>query len=190
MKKMIKVLLTSAMIGAVSLTTFFSFANQPVVSAAQGGWSLAGHSWPASTRTNITYSRDGSADAVWNNAVNNWNYKTNLIKFTNGGTSGKVSLSTVYNSSIDSDGRATTYFDASKNAYGGFSWLNTYHTSKYTAAKTESVATHELGHILGLADLSSGYASLMNGYTSARYDTFGIYTPQKDDVDGITFIYK
>lgn len=59
----------------------------------------------------------------------------------------------------------------------------------YATNKAVSVATHELGHVLGLGDLYGSYQSLMNGYTSTRYDSYGIYTPQQDDLDGINVLY-
>lgn len=29
----------------------------------------------------------------------------------------------------------------------------------------------------------------MNQYTNLRYDTYGIYTPQQDDINGINAMY-
>lgn len=65
--------------------------------------------------------------------------------------------------------------------------LNTYYTSGYGYNKVRSVATHELGHTPGL-DHETG-AVVMNGVTSSRYDTWGVYTPQQDDEDGINAMY-
>lgn len=71
--------------------------------------------------------------------------------------------------------------------------LNTYYTiyGGYSANEIVSVATHELGHAGGLAHNNP---PLCNGtplmyYSTARYVTCGIYTPQQDDINGMIAMY-
>ena len=55
----------------------------------------------------------------------------------------------------------------------------------------ESVAVHEFGHCLGLADNNST-RTIMNGYTfgtGSRYEGYGIILPTTDDENGINNLY-
>ncbi|QDA25773.1 matrixin family metalloprotease [Paenibacillus polymyxa] len=60
--------------------------------------------------------------------------------------------------------------------------------SCYSSQKAQSVAAHELGHVLGLDE---GFSKcLMYPTTPQRYDNWGIYTPQpSEDVFGINDLY-
>ena len=69
---------------------------------------------------------------------------------------------------------------------------NKQYTDGYATNKIRFITCHEPGHALGLADVGLWDDVLMNGFTGgegSRYDTYGIYTPQEDDEDGINFIY-
>lgn len=86
------------------------------------------------------------------------------------------------------DGLAILYPSSSSNPYSqAVTNLNIYYTQNYSSEKTQSVQAHEFGHLLGLAHETGSV--LMNPYTSTRYDTYGVYTPQQDDIDGINGIY-
>jgi hypothetical protein len=65
---------------------------------------------------------------------------------------------------------------------------NSYYMDGYDVNKRCSTCAHELGHSLGLYD-SGTDPVLMNGYDSSRYDWYGIFTPQADDVAGINDHY-
>ena len=55
----------------------------------------------------------------------------------------------------------------------------------------QSVAVHEFGHCLGLADNNST-RTIMNGYTfgtGSRYEGYGIILPTTDDENGINNLY-
>lgn len=58
--------------------------------------------------------------------------------------------------------------------------LNTWKMQYWSATERRSTAGHELGHVLGLDDLSSG-AALMNTNRTRS----SIYTPFSDDRDGV-----
>jgi hypothetical protein len=72
---------------------------------------------------------------------------------------------------------------------GASAYLNRYHTDSYGANKRQSVAGHEAGHILTLDEEPDPANVLMNPVTSTRYDTYGIYTPQSDDISGVNAMY-
>lgn len=83
-----------------------------------------------------------------------------------------------------------TFWD---NPGGFFSYanlyLNTFYTFNYGQGRIQSVCAHEIGHQLGLGDVSGGACVLMNGVTSTRYGTCGVYTPQTDDINGVNAQY-
>lgn len=63
-------------------------------------------------------------------------------------------------------------------------YINAWNTNISRSNVARSTANHELGHVLGLADLRSGVA-IMN----QRRERTSIYVPQNDDLAGIEEIY-
>ena len=116
-----------------------------------------------------------------------WN-KYSSVKLKKGEKIGhSVTVDEVNNSSVEWDGITSVYapnnvatkavilINRAKPA-----WDNTY--------RLKSVVANEMGHVLGLADTNG--KALMNGYTSMRYDTYGIYEAVTDDKNGIWEIYN
>jgi len=69
-------------------------------------------------------------------------------------------------------------------------FLNTYYTDAYDTNGREQVQAHEFGHALGLGHAGALCAGIPIMYFSSdRYFTCGIVTPQQDDVNGINAIY-
>lgn len=66
-------------------------------------------------------------------------------------------------------------------------YLNVYYTYNYPDNAIQSVATHEFGHALGLAHSSSCYTLMW--YSTDRYFSCGIYTPQQDEINGLNAVY-
>jgi hypothetical protein len=86
------------------------------------------------------------------------------------------------------DGYAILRPSSSANPYSGAQTvLNLYYTQDYSFEKTQSVQAHEFGHVFGLAHETGSV--LMNAYTNIRYDYYGVFAPQQDDVDGVNDIY-
>jgi hypothetical protein len=90
-------------------------------------------------------------------------------------------------SGVGWDGICTITCSGSEITYASCA-LNHFYASAYSADKKQSVFAHEVGHALGLSDVYSG-AVLMNYSTPQRYDTYGVYRPQTDDIDGVNAMY-
>ncbi|MDR2572182.1 MAG: hypothetical protein LBD23_18050 [Oscillospiraceae bacterium] len=59
----------------------------------------------------------------------------------------------------------------------------------FNVNKRRSVAAHEFGHALGLADQGLTVQRLMNGNTPQRFDNFGIFTPTSTEVTLVDNLY-
>lgn len=107
-------------------------------------------------------------------------------------TTSSVGLTTnqTSNSSVDWDG-ITNYFGLLGNFSYANAYLNTYYvgTSKYTTAIRNGVATHEMGHALGL-DHNSSTTSVMYPYT---FTSSGVCarsnTPSTTDESAMASLY-
>ena len=100
-------------------------------------------------------------------------------------------MQAVNNSSVEWDGLATFNRGPCCGSYT-YAWakINKHFTDSYGAATRKGVAGHELGHILGL-DHSGKHPRLMNPCTNGTgcRASFGVTTPQTDDINGVQFIY-
>lgn len=72
--------------------------------------------------------------------------------------------------------------------------VNAYWTDTYSAAESQSVTAHELGHSLGLDHTNSNTTScsftfLMFYATSQRWGQCGVNTPTSDEITGINNEY-
>jgi hypothetical protein len=151
-------------------------------------YSPLGYKWSSSS---ITYYTSSSAKAntvtafslgasVWSN-----NTKVNI---TLNSSSYNIFCTDVYSTVVDWDGLC--YYNYSGSYFTSITQtLNYYYTDSYVANKRISVAMHEFGHGLGLADLGTSSTSLMNGYSYYRYDINGVFTPQTDDINGVNSLY-
>lgn len=134
-------------------------------------------------------SSSGDSDAAWDQSAANWTNAGTPVYLVNDDWAYDVYLSDTYDSSAFWDGIMPTnerivYLGTIQTASG---YLNTYYTASYATNKRISATGHELGHIIVLGH-SSG-AVLMNYSTSSRYDTYGVYTPQTDDINGVNYYY-
>ena len=153
-------------------------------------YSLTGSAWVLSKVDDLTYKLSGSSsiNSVWNDAIYNWNQQSIVPNFDAKVTSGHdVEFKEIWDPDTDNDGYAFWSHDSSRQIYYAYAWINSAYTQKYSSLKARSVASHEIGHILGLDHTS--VCSLMESKTSDRYDRCGVYTPQADDLRGINNLY-
>ncbi|TES83910.1 MAG: matrixin family metalloprotease [Hadesarchaea archaeon] len=68
--------------------------------------------------------------------------------------------------------------------------LNLYYVSDFSSEKTQALAAHEYGHVLGLAHELSSPRVLMYPYLNVFYGIYGVYTPQQDDINGVNDLYS
>lgn len=165
---------------------FFFFAHLDKADA----YAKEGYKWSSPSSLSYYFGSGTSSynQGVWNNAVSSWNATSTPVYFSH--SEGVIELYQVNDAYTDADGNSTVYYNSSTHLItSSKSWVNSYYVYSYSSTKEQSVAAHELGHVLGLADLSSSAYALMNGYTGDRYDSYGIYKPQSDDVNGVNAIY-
>ncbi|MGN7388786.1 matrixin family metalloprotease [Sporosarcina sp. SAFN-015] len=124
-------------------------------SMIQNGWTKGGDSWRVSTKSYVRfYYNSGSVNTFSQYYIRDY------------GDYGEI----IY---LNISGGLLTRFEAKLNEY-----------AILTNNVAQSVAVHEMGHALGLSDLSSG-ASIMNHNRNRAV----IITPQTDDLNGIRAIY-
>jgi hypothetical protein len=126
---------------------------------------------------------------VYDNGRAAWNQTSSANIYFWTASSSSIYATDQNNSSASWDGR-TTYYYSGRYFTSATVELNYYYfsTYNYPAGKKQGVAVHELGHVAGLAHNPSGCV-IMTPYTSTRWETCGISTPQTDDVNGINALY-
>ena len=121
---------------------------------------------------------------AWNSALNSW---------------ATASSANIYNSTYSSN-ILTSYIALSSPKYGELVYDNAggYYILQFTgyinmaitanqtnATVRQSTACHEIGHLLGLDDLTSGTAIMNVNRTRTA-----IYTPKQDDKNGVSAVYS
>jgi len=184
----------------------FQKSQEPLIKSESSPYSLIGASWPNAEAT--VYSTGGSSNSTFDNAfveaMNNWN---NLSNFSFNDASGLADPCanpnnygppwlTGYAFRSDSCGNAFGSSTLAVN-YGWTSggeiiqagmvfntaWSWDVHSLSGSNIDFRRVATHELGHALGLGH-DNAYSALMNTIYSET-----IETPQTDDINGLRAIY-
>ena len=159
-------------------------------SASVGAYNLFGGKW--SSVNPLVFCVSASYDDLsyrWLDGLYYWRQAANPpFTYQTSCTTNLITLLDANYSAVDWDG--VTHLDPSltANPYtSGYATLNWYFLQNYVINKRISVASHELGHVLGL-DHNTGCV-LMVIDSATRYDTCGIYTPQSDDVAGVQALY-
>jgi hypothetical protein len=124
-------------------------------------------------------------------AKNDWNNAGTEITLSTGGWNCLYKIKYDYRSDVSWDGLTLSTVIPFTNYFATVDvFINDYYTQSYTLNQRKSVISHEMGHAFGL-DNTSG-AVVMNGATNgaySRWETYGICTPQSDDVSGVNSIY-
>lgn len=169
-------------------TTVVAIIALSALQLSATAYNLAGAKWSSSS---ITYTIDSScstdSEDAWVYAADEWNAaaRTTLREVSSGG---KVTCSEDYDRSVGWDG-ITRAMGSGNTITSCDAIVNSYYTEDYSTRKLRSVTGHEFGHVWGLAEAGKSSRVLMNPETERRYTSYGIYTPQDDDIDGVNSIY-
>lgn len=178
MKKIVS-LLTVTLISLLLLSTAAVAYTVPTL----------GYKWPTRVLTVQNNATETNSINSWNRAIYNWNLATNVTLAK--GTNSNFILSTHYISDADWDGMSNLTYSES-TMLSARCYLNEYHTQIESELMRNGVATHEVGHALGLAD-EYDYTknTVMYKYT---YNTDGSIArmnnwPTDDDKSTINSLY-
>lgn len=171
----------------VIIVAFLLLVQQPAPSHAwTSNWIIWEYPQP------VTYNIDSGSSAntisAWASSISHWNSVQAKVDFDSAIGDADIFLSSANIDYVDWDGICTRYYS------GGYidnaiARLNEHYTEGYTPVnKRRSVSGHELGHSIGLGE--GNYPdSLMEQFTPTRWGTYGIYSPQQDDINGINTLY-
>lgn len=175
-RKIIRVTLLT--VALCLLITSFSYAH-----TLGGKWATNVGWWYDSSDS--YYSTFQSAASNWNNAANNitW-YQTTM-------TSAVVIPRADFYGATGWDGYGYSGPDMYSGTYTyGDVQINRTYTDEYEPNRKVGVATHEYGHILGLAHTNTtSYPSIMYNSAGYAYATWGIYYPVSHDITDINNLY-
>ena len=162
---------------------FLTLAVIFVMSIPIYAYSLTGYKLPSKYSSIKFESMSSTYRSYWNLGIASWSTKgCSFIEQTS--AIGTLSAKSISDSSI-----LGIYYRDTVNIYGEITayraYLNTNASSSLSKTNWgRSTACHELGHPLGLNDLSSG-----NALMSHARNRSSIYSPQTDDLNGINAIY-
>lgn len=188
MKSQTKTVTVRVIILVAMVTVLSIMAVSPVFA-----YNLWGYEWEDVDPLNYWYNYydfedDPDTMGCWYYSAGDWNDTGTEVNYVliSYYPSPDVRCGKAYQSGVPWDGLCSITVQGTTIIYADVT-INKYYTDSYSTNKKRSVTCHELGHAVGLGD-SSG-AVVMNGWTSYRYDTYGIYTPQQDDIDGVNAMY-
>lgn len=148
-------------------------------------------------KSNPTYHCDNIASAyktASNKGINSWNSALKTIGVSlrynyASVTSAKVSFNVKNYGSTgwNAQGQPGPSVSSGTYTYGTVRY-NTKYMSNYSAGKKKAIATHELGHMLGLAHRTGKVLMNVNG-SSKYYDEWSISSPTAADRTDLDAIY-
>jgi hypothetical protein len=168
-------------------------ATIAVASSPTLGFVLLGGQWADEDSISYFTEAGGVTATAFVNAKNHWNAATPTITFVSGSEGHEdVTFRAVNNGTVPWDGAT----NISPNCCSGANYtsavarLNRFYTDGYVAGARQGVASHEMGHVLGL-DHTCDCDRIMNPFTfgTDSREAFGARTPRPDDKNGVNAIY-
>jgi predicted Zn-dependent protease len=143
----------------------------------------------------VSYRNSGVGDysSVIQVAAGNWTSTPTNVWLVQGGANSILQLFEENDGQTGNDGYST-WTCIGGWMLGGSGWMNTYYTSNpnsgYAFYGRVAVETHEVGHLLGLSHNNPALCSIpIMYYSSARWFSCGLSTPQPDDINGVKHLY-
>lgn len=119
------------------------------------------------------------------NAIKDWNSAQNHVVFSHNSNSSNT-LNSYYVASTGEYGYC--YYEATGSTFTLFeAYVNAGNSNITKTNVARFVANHELGHAIGLNDVSSGIAIMQN---SKHPHELSYFIPQTDDKNGVNALYK
>lgn len=133
---------------------------------------------------NITYNNttSGVNRTAFANATSEWSSKTDANLSSNTGSSNFFLVAS--NQGASGFGGFTTTECPGGRTFRVNSSLNTYYSNSYSAGQRQAMATHEMGHGLGLDHVSTTSAIMYRAPLSST----SIF-PKTDDIRGVNALY-
>ena len=183
LKKFIRVLLPLCMVGIITLS----------VSLPSSAYSFESYRLEnGKLRCYYDNWLDLKAKTAVTAGVGAWEKKVSSVSFVpQGGV--PVYFSVENSPDVSWDGICTTeYYTSTGYAISSLIRFNSAKPAWNDPQALQSVAVHEMGHVMGLADLDLYTEAIMNKATygpGSRYEEYALTEPCWDDIQGITALY-
>ena len=153
-------------------------------------YNLLPYWWSNVTNLRACVQSGANTSTYSNQALSDWNATATDFGYVGDCSTPQITFNEVSLSPVPLDGWTTSYNSGSTYVKAEIS-LNWVHIQYYAPGAAQSVATHELGHGLGLNEVYGIYAVMNSGTcgTNSRWCWFGVETPVGDDIQGMNARY-